>query len=635
MSGETVHIAVDVQRALDTLSGHVFAGPKTCVRELIANAADSIAALPPEDLGNVEIRLERRLAESSLSLTDSGVGMTRAEAKARLGTIFHSSKLPRSGAIGQFGIGFYSCFPLCRRLEVRTRTRQPDDPGTRIVYDGGAALRYEEHALERPGTTIILHLRSEYRELLDGDVLAELVARDCDFVPYPIYLGTGFTVLNRLDAPWYHMGASPDRIADALRDIFGWGELLAVLPLQRDEAPGIVRGALAVPARGGDATLRLYSHRVLIREDASSLLPETLRPWVAGVVDAEDVPLVLSRDAVLEDAESTRLLRSVLRERFGDGLADLARRARRDFRTLLAHHGRAVKEACLAEPRWMDRLRDRLEFSTSLRPSVTVDEVLAAHPDGARKIIYADDHSACAALVPLYNRANREVVYMTDPEDARLRAAWSRHDPDLVFERLDVDPPAEDESDSGVDAPAREALSIEHDRLEALRQLVHGAVDARLEVEVRGLGAEAPAALLAVSDHDRRMLGFADEVRRLARRGQLDRLPDELRSAAEAGLVDRLIEDARQTLILNLSDSVVVELLALLGHSDHEFTRRHQSDRLLGQLARFLHAQALLGSGRPLDGDTLRDIAGHQRALLTHLLRRIRPDDRPTEEDLS
>lgn len=625
---EVVPIGVDVDRALEMLGGHVFAGPKACLRELVANAADSIAALPPEQLGNVEIRIVPHPEEGRLSLSDRGVGMSREQARERLGTIFHSSKLPQGGAIGRFGIGFYSCFPLCTRVEVHTRTRQPGDPGTRVVYDGGGDLHLSTGVDPPPGTRIELHLRPEHRQLLDPETLAQLVSRDCDFVPFPICLGLGFQVLNRLDAPWYHADASADPIGEALRAIFGWDEPLLVLPLHRAQSPGAIRGALMIPRRAHQTTLRLYSHRVLIREDARLLLPETISPWVAGVVDVEDLPLVLSRDAPLEGSREVGELRRALIEHLAEGLALLARRARRDFRALLGHHGRALKEACLAEPRLMGRLRDHLEFPSSLRDSVTVAEILATRPAGTRTVIYADDPSVGAALVPLYNRSNIEILYMSDPQDARLRAVWGRvsDGEPVVFQRLDVDPPTSDTAERSAPDPA-----LIRDCGEAVRQLFHGAVDEDLEIELRALGAQAPAALLSISDQDRAVLGFVDQVRHLARRDQLDQLPEELRGVAQAGLVDRLVEETQQTLILNLSDAVVEQLLARLRHGVTD----PRSRDVLPRLARFLHGQALLGCGRPLSPERLREIASHQKVLLSSLLEQLPIHQTTTREETS
>ncbi len=184
-------IDVDVKRALEVLSRSVFAGADQSIRELITNAADSLAQLPPEQESNLEIRLIPSVSQDSdspgtLRISDTGVGMTYGEAKQRLGKLFSTDKQSGQGLVGQFGIGFYSCFPLCYEVEVFTRTRARGDSGTRLRYRGGEEMQIQPWPVDQPGSTVLLHLRPEHRRLLQQATLTNIVRRYCNYIRYPI-----------------------------------------------------------------------------------------------------------------------------------------------------------------------------------------------------------------------------------------------------------------------------------------------------------------------------------------------------------------------------------------------------------------------------------------------------------------
>jgi hypothetical protein len=245
-----------------------------------------------------------------------------------------------------------------------------------------------------------------------------------------------------------------------------------------------------------------------------------------------------------------------------------------------------------------------------LRSQVTLPEYLATRTD--RIVVYADDLSLGASLIPLYNQANVEVLFMTDAEDEGLREAWKAAGAGVTFRRLDVDPPGAPE-----EGPDRREPAVSRNTLEALRLLFRSAVGERLGAEIRGLGVEAPPALLAISDQDRKVLTFVEGVRRFQREGRLDELPPEVRDTARReGFVDLLAALTAETVILNTANDIVKVLLRSLG-SEHT---THTTDGVLPQVARFLYGQALLGSGLHLSTEKLSQISRHQTQLITTLL---------------
>lgn len=611
-SSERFRIGVDVRRALEVLSGNVFAGQQACIRELIANASDSITRLPLKERGNVEIRLIPDRANGTLVVSDNGVGMTRTEATTLLGTIFGGAKEARKDVVGQFGIGFYSCFPLCSKVEVLTKTRCGDDPGTHIFYAGGQTLQLSSAEVDSPGTIVRLHLLDSHRSLLDNDVLLTLVTKDCNFVPYPIYLGTGWTLLNSLDAPWYHQKPEAE-LRDGLRQFFRVEDVLALVPIHEDLGDGAVRGVIYIAPPHEKPILRIYSRRVLITEAGKRLLDDSLGAFLSGIVDAEDLPLVISRDAILEGSPQADSLRCLLLERLGKGLAGMAVSRNKDFRRLMAEQGRVIKEACLEHPPLLAELRDHFTFRSSLRSSVTVPEYLSKRDDST--VIFADDMSVGTSLIPLYNQANIEVLFMTDSVDRRLRDRWKGQSGKIKFKRLDEDPPTGSTPESVLTVTEADRSS-----LEALRLLFRSAVDKRLQVELRSLGPDAPPAVLALSEEDRKHLQFVEGVRSYEKQGRMSELPAEVQQMVRhKGFLDFIAFLATQTIILNLSNTIVQGLIGRLQTK----TSSERGKYLEPQIAKFLFGQGLLSAGMHLSTEKLTQISQDQTALITTLLKRV------------
>jgi molecular chaperone HtpG len=627
-AGQKYRIDVDVERALEVLSGSVFSGPDASIRELIANAADSISQLTLHLQANLEIRLIPELLKADdcpgiLRIKDTGLGMSYGTARERLGKIFSSGKLEQSGLIGRFGIGFYSCLPLCSKVEVCTRTRASDDEGTQVIYRGGEELEFRDWPVDRAGTTVALYLLPEFRKLLELQHLRRLVRKHCRYIQYPIYVGHNSELLNDMDARWYHEDAREDELETELAKQFKIEKPVAVFSAcGKLESGSRVHGVLYIPQANEPREVRLYSQRILITDHDQELLSDDLMMFLAGVLDVDDLPLVISRDGIIENTQQIQEVRQYLISVLADRLEHLAKKRRVDFRRAMAIYGSSIKEACIEHLPLLQQLRDYFAFQSSLGRVVTIPEYLIGSSD--REVIYADDRTVGASLIPLYNRANREVLYMTDAVDRRLRDDWRDRNGRVSFRRLDVDPPVADaDGDEDNDSRRDFGKSV----MEAVRQLFRSAIDAKPDVELRSLGEDGPPAVLAMSDHDRDQLQFVQFVRERQKDGRISELPPEVQEMAKTGFLDFLSKAADQTVILNPSNAIVSQLL-------HHLNSKFESPRnpvestpaidseLEPVLARFLYSQAMLSSGLDLSSEKLSEISRTQTTLFTALLRR-------------
>lgn len=614
----TIRIGVDSNRALDVLSSSVFAGPEESIRELITNAADSITQLPAHLKANVEIRLVPRPLPGSdgpgiLEVTDTGLGMTAEEAENYLGRIFASSKVGAHEVIGQFGVGFYACFRLCSRVEVFTRSYAEPDGGTRITYAGGDALQIEPWSMERFGTTVALHLLPENRSLLEREALERLVRRYCNFVDYPIYVEKyGHDMLNERVAPWDRSVTREDDLARDLRRLFGGETPLAMFPVPGSSDLSLpLQGVLFVPSDGETPSLRVYSHRVLITERDQALLSKSMQTFIGGAINVDNLRLVMSRDSILEDALGTRAVNRQLVTLVSDGLSSFAKSRREDFRRLMSVHGSLIKAACLEHDELFEKLADELPFRSTSRPYITIPDYLRDSHEGT--VVYAENLTAMSGLLPLYEKAGLEVLFMTDGVDCALRNNWPMRAYPLKFRPAEASPPTVAARDSEDKNGTLSAVTTE-----VIRELFRSVTSEPLQVKVQSLGENAPPAMLALGEEERKKIGFYHYVQQLKQENRLDELPPELQEFAKSDSLELMFRHTEQNLILNQSNEMVRRLAGMCQEA-HQATDRWISD-LVPLLVRFLHGQALLASGLPLTDRKRMDISRSQTALINVLL---------------
>ncbi|MCG8653816.1 MAG: ATP-binding protein, partial [Pirellulales bacterium] len=525
-SSEQVTIAVDPARALKVLRDAVFSERDASIRELIANASDSIHRLPPDQRELAGIHLDAHKPSPGTSdpavllIKDAGVGMTRQDAARFLGTMFASSKEDDGQAIGRFGIGFYSCLALCSKVEVLTcGSRTSAAKGTRVLYQGGDEISVQECELSEPGTTVRLELLPSHGDLVDQRVLSDLVQRHCDFVRWPIYLGEGQIPLNRQHAPWYEESPPGADLEAAIRQHFDVDDIFATFAVNEFvQGVGQVRGVFFVATGVGNPSLRLYSRRVLVNWSDRLFFDDSLRSFVYGILDVDEIPLTISRDTFVASSAAVKRLRKRMIEFLAEQLEQYSERYESDFQRLAREFGAGIKDACLEHVELLDRLQNRLPYRTSMRSSATVPQYIGRHTGGP--IIFSDDPDSDRSLLPLYKAANIEVLFMTDAADRQFRDGWVLDGDVVQFQRLDVSPPNVDvgQDSAEISPKIREALAL----------LFQSEIDSSLQVKVQALGSDAPASVLAVSEEQREKMKFVEVVEQHRREGRVKELPTQI-----------------------------------------------------------------------------------------------------------
>ncbi len=485
MESQPIPFRAETRQLLNILIHSLYTEREIFLRELISNAADALTRLDFETLTNrdvhtpdipLEIRITADSSTNTLTISDSGLGMTAEELAENLGTIAHSGArafveaAKSSGAngapshlsdvIGQFGVGFYSAFMVAESIRVVSRSYRPDAEAAGWQCDGSDSFTVAPAEREQRGTDVIIQLKEDAKEFAQEYRLREIIKKHSDFIPYPIYLGSAKDQTNRQSALWRQMPRQVEAkdYEDFYRQLtLDWEAPLAHMHLNVD-APVQMYALLYLPGKAERSPLsirkedglKLYTRKVLIQEYCRDLLPEYLS-FVQGVVDSEDLPLNVSRESV----QANRIiatLKKLVTGKVIDTLKEMAANDAPKYADFWQSFGRYIRQGAAVEQQDWERLLPLLRFRSLEKPGewVSLDDYLARMKPGQERIYYllGDDERSLrySPHLDLVRPYGYEVLLMADPIDpfvlSRLREYEGRQLSNLASPDLQIEPPA-------------------------------------------------------------------------------------------------------------------------------------------------------------------------------------------------
>jgi molecular chaperone HtpG len=473
---QTLGFQAEVKQLLQLMIHSLYSNREIFLRELISNASDALDKLRFEAIGQpalleghaplgIEVAYDK--AARTITVSDNGIGMTRAEAIEHLGTIAKSGtreffaqlsgdQQKDAQLIGQFGVGFYSSFIVADRVTVVTRRAGTAvDAATRWESDGGGEFSVEAAERAQSGTDVTLHLRAGEDELLDGFRLKSIVGKYSDHISAPITMrkeswdadkGAMATsdereTVNQASALW----ARPkSEITDEQYQAFyrhvshDFGEALAWTH-SRVEGRTEYTQLLFIPQRAPfdlwDRNqrhgIKLYVRRVFIMDDAEQLMPPYLR-FVRGVIDSNDLPLNVSRE-ILQESRDVRAIREGATKRVLSLLEELAEQQPEKYATFWSAFGQVLKEGIGDDASHRERIAALLRFaSTAGDAPVSLRDYLARMKPGQDKIYYvtADTQEAARSSphLEIFRKKGIEVLLLTDRVDEWMLSFLSEFD---------------------------------------------------------------------------------------------------------------------------------------------------------------------------------------------------------------
>lgn len=447
----------ETRQLLDILIHSLYSEREIFLRELISNASDALTRVDFELLRSREvldpgaelaIRITLDDKENTLTVSDSGIGMTADELAENLGTIARSGarefiaaaqtvgeqeggrKL--SDLIGQFGVGFYSAFMVAEWIRVTSRSYLAEAQPASWYSTGNDTFTIEPAEKAERGTTVTIKLNEDAIEFTKPYRLREIIRKHSDFIPFPIYIGEDTDPANQRTAIWRQ---SPREVEKETYESFYHQLTLDPEPPMlythmAVDAPVQMYAVLFVPSsteRGlfvlrREPGLKLYARKVLIQEYHKDLLPEYLS-FVQGVVDSEDLPLNVSRETI----QSNRIMANLKKLVTGKVLDTLKKLAEEDadkYASFWQEFGRFIKQGVAMDEREPDELHPLLRFHTSAQPNTwsSLDDYIARMQPDQKSIYYimGDDERSVlySPHLDVIRRYGYEALMLTDPVDA-------------------------------------------------------------------------------------------------------------------------------------------------------------------------------------------------------------------------
>ncbi|WP_071870330.1 molecular chaperone HtpG [Atopomonas hussainii] len=544
---ETLGFQTEVKQLLHLMIHSLYSNQEIFLRELISNASDAADKLRFEALAKPElleespqlkIRLSFDSAARTLTIEDNGIGMSRDEVIANLGTIAKSGtsdflkqlsgdQKKDAHLIGQFGVGFYSAFIVADEVSVETRRAGASaDSGVRWVSKGEGEFTIEAIERAERGTRITLHLKEACAEYADGWRLRNLIKKYSDHIALPIELPKEITsedekpaepeweTANRASALWTRArtevkdeeyGEFYKHIAHDFEDPLAWSHNKVEGKLEYTSllyVPG--RAPFDLYHREAPKGLKLYVQRVFIMDQAEQFLPLYLR-FIKGVVDSNDLSLNVSRE-ILQKDPNIDAMRGALTKRVLDMLEKLAKNDGEKYAKFWKAFGSVIKEGPAEDFANKEKIAGLLRFASThagnAEETVSLADYITRMVEGQDKLYYLTgesyDQVKNSPHLEVFRKKGIEVLLLTDRIDEWLMSYLTEFDGKQFVDvaRGDLDLGA---LDSEEDKKAQEEVSkAKEGLLERLKKALSEQVS---EVRVSHRLTDSPA-ILAIGEQD-------------------------------------------------------------------------------------------------------------------------------------
>ena len=560
---ETLGFQTEVKQLLHLMIHSLYSNKEIFLRELISNASDAADKLRFEGLAKPELfenDAELKITVSfdkearTITISDNGIGMSRDEVIANIGTIAKSGtkaffeqlsgdSKKDANLIGQFGVGFYSAFIVADKVSLTTRRAgAAASEGVRWESQGEGEYTLEQVEKAGRGTDIVLHLKEGEDELLADWALKRIVRTYSDHISIPILMKKGnsygengeviesdeLEAVNAASALWTRSKSEISdeqyiefykHVAHDFTDPLAWSHA-------RVEGRQEYTELLYIPSRAPfdmwdrerKQGIKLYVRRVFIMEDSDKLMPQYLR-FVRGVIDSNDLPLNVSRE-ILQESKDIDAIRAGCVKKVLGLLEDLASNQPEKYAAFWKEFGQVLKEGVGEDHANKERIAKLLRFASSTvesdEPTVSLSDYIGRMKEGQDKIYYITADTLAAARnsphLEVFKKKGVEVLLLTDRVDEWVVGSL------FEFDGKSLQSVAKGELDLGglEDEADKEAQKQAEEAAKPLVEKVQNALGDKVkEVRATVRLTDSPACLVAgehdMSAHLERMLKAAGQ----------------------------------------------------------------------------------------------------------------------------
>ena len=541
-------ISVSTQNIFPVIKRWLYSDKDIFLREMVSNACDavtkfkrlvSLGSAESEDEYKIEVKLNKD--ESTLTVSDNGIGMTADEVKRYINQIALSGALEfidkyeskdgnSSGIIGHFGLGFYSVFMVSEKAEIITRSYD-GSPAVHWTCDENGEYEMSDADRETRGTDVIMHISEDEASYLDCEKIKGILKKYCSFMPYPVFFieDDENEQINDTEPLWQKnpKDCTKEQYDEFYKKLTGDFEPPLMYVHINADYPLNFKGILFFPRVKNEfepiePKVSLYYNQVFVSESIKEVLPDYLI-YVKGVLDCPELPLNVSRSYLQTNTYVSKVSQHISKK-VADRFVQLFNNEREELEKNYNDLSTFLRYGCMRDSKLYDRVKDTIMFRLTDGKFVTVKEYLEDKEEGT--VYYTAEKETQSYYISVYNAKGIKVVEAPRLVDTQFMQFLESKDEKIKFRRID----------SGVDA-----LGEDGEKDETLAKLF-AEVTGKKEEEIKfaSLGEDAAPAVVTVSEESRRM----HEMMRMYGVGSRDVKDDE-------------------TLTLNLSSKAVARLAEL------------------------------------------------------------------------
>jgi len=537
-------IRVQTENIFPIIKKFLYSEHDIFLRELVSNAVDANQKLKTlssigeakGELGDLKIEIRIDKEKKTLTISDTGIGMTAEEIDKYLNQVAFSGAEEflekykgqnEANIIGHFGLGFYSSFMVSDKVEVFSKSFKEDSKAVRWECDGSPEFTLEEVEKEKRGTDIVLHLNEESQEFLEATRIETVLEKFCRFLPIPIFFATGpggeDKQINNPTPAWTKKPSelTAEDYQNFYKELYPFGEPPLFWIHLNVDYPFNLTGILYFPKIKQSYEIQkdkiqLYCNQVFVTDEVKDIVPEFLM-LMHGVIDSPDIPLNVSR-SYLQGDPNVKKINAHITKKVADKLEEIFKTDRKQFEEKWESLGLFVKYGMMTDDKFLEKANKFHIMEASLAPSNSPEakfytleeyrlasETLQKNKEGKLVILYTNNPVQQDAYIQQAAAKGYIVVKLETIIDNgfinQMEMKWEN----VQFTRVDSDI-----IDNIIDKQEGGDSVLSKDDEAKLKDLFSLQVpDLNVSVEVKGLSTEAPPVVATRPEFMRRMKDMA------------------------------------------------------------------------------------------------------------------------------
>ncbi len=544
-------ISINTENIFPIIKKFLYSDNEIFLRELVSNAVDAtqkvkrLAALGHynKDLGELRVKVSVNSGAKTITISDSGIGMTADEIKKYINQIAFSGATEflekfkeakdANEIIGRFGLGFYSAFMVADRVEIQTLSYLDDAEPAKWVCDGSTSFEITEGNRTERGTDVILYINEESKEFLDEHRISEILNKYAKFLPVPVQFGTKKesvqdgedekgqpkyktvevdNIINNTVPIWTK---APGELKDEdylefYRELYPFAEEPLFWIHLNVDYPFNLTGVLYFPKLKNDFEIqknkiKLFSRQVFITDEVKDIVPEFLL-LLHGVIDSPDIPLNVSRSFLQADS-NVKKINSYISRKVADKLAELFKKDRKPYEEKWTDIGLFVKYGALSDEKFYEKAKEFLLLTNTNNEHYTLEEYNAKVKDfqtdknGTLVYLYTIDAERQHSYVQAAQKKGYDVLLMNSPIDTHFI-----HHLEMKLEKTSLKRVDADVLDKLIEKEEQSKHTLTDEETRRLKEIFEKAINNPLmKVEIESQQAEGMPVTITMEEWMRRM----------------------------------------------------------------------------------------------------------------------------------